>query len=68
MTVKIDGLIKHTGLWGTTYSYKGVRILRGSGRYASRYDFFITIDDKRHRILASNLRDATTQINHYVGN
>jgi len=68
MAVKIDGLIKHTSSWGTTYSYKGIRILRGSGRYSSRYDFHITINDKHHRILASNLRDATTQINHYVGN
>jgi hypothetical protein len=68
MTVKINGLTKHTGLWGTTYTYKDIRILRGSGRYASRYDFFITIDGKRHRILASNLLDATNQINNYVGN
>jgi hypothetical protein len=67
MSVKIEGLNKFTGLWGTTYTYKGVRILRGSGRYASRYDFVINIGDKHHRILASNLREATHQINNYLG-
>ena len=68
MSVKIAGLEKTTGYFGATnYIYRGVRITQGSGRYASPYDFDVNHNDKRTRVLAWNLKEATNRINEILG-
>lgn len=68
MAVKIAGLEKTTGYFGATnYIYRGVRITQGSGRYCAPYDFDVNHDDKRTRVLAWNLKEATSRINEILG-
>lgn len=52
------GVEKHKGKWGITYSYRGIPILRGSGRYSTRYEFFVG----RYKVRASTLVEAVEQI------
>ena len=58
------GMIRSRGLFNTIqYSYKGVEIKRGSGRYCSRYDFYIGEHLPANRILCSTLVEAAAHIN-----
>ena len=65
---KIEGLVKSKGGFGTTvYTYRGVQIKQGSGRFKSPYDFHVHHNDVKHRVTATNLTDATNQINKILG-
>lgn len=58
-----EGVKVSKGLWGTNYSYKGIQIARGAGRYSTRYDFKI----EGKRIMASTLAEAVREIEKEVG-
>ena len=57
-----EGVKVSKGLWGTTYSYKGVPITRGAGRYSTRYDFRV----EGKRIMADTLAEAVSEIEKVV--
>lgn len=52
------GIQKFKGAWGTSYSYKGIQILKSSGRWASGYDFKVGSE----RVLAKTLVEAVSEI------
>ena len=57
------GMIRVRGMFDTIqYSYKGVRIKQGSGRYSSRYDFYIGEHHPSNRIRCSTLVEAAKYI------
>lgn len=53
-----QGITRHKGEWGISYFYRGIHITKGSGRYASPYDFRVGGE----RILASTLNEAVREI------
>jgi hypothetical protein len=58
------GMIRIRGMFDTIeYSYKGTRIKQGSGRYSSRYDFYIGEHTPANRIQCSTLVEAAAYIN-----
>lgn len=58
------GMIRVRGMFDTIeYSYKGVRIKQGSGRYSSKYDFYIGEHHPSNRIQCSTLVEAAHYIN-----
>lgn len=64
MSVKIQGMKKTTGAFGTVqYSYKGATIKKSSARYmSSMYDFTF----EGVRVMASTLADAANQIDSII--
>jgi len=53
-----NGVEKFKGAWGISYSYKGIQILKSSGRWASGYDFKVGSE----RILARTLVESVKEI------
>jgi hypothetical protein len=57
-----QGIEKFKGAWGTSYTYKGIRILKGSGRYSCAYDFKVG----QERVFASTLVEAVREIERII--
>ena len=53
-----QGITRHKGEWGISYFYRGIHITKGSGRYATPYDFHVGGE----RILAHTLNEAVREI------
>jgi hypothetical protein len=54
-----QGIEKFKGAWGTSYTYRGIRILKSCGRYTrGGYDFKVG----QERVFASTLVQAVHEI------
>ena len=57
-----QGIQTFKGAWGTSYSYKGIQISKGSGRYSSAYQFKVG----EETVLASTLVEAISKIERII--
>lgn len=57
-----QGIQKFKGAWGTSYSYKGIQISKGSGRYSLPYEFKVG----KERVLAKTLVEAVREIERII--
>jgi len=53
-----QGIQTFKGAWGTSYSYKGIQISKGSGRYSLPYEFKVG----KERVFAKTLVEAVSEI------
>jgi len=57
-----QGIQTFKGAWGTSYSYKGIQISKGSGRYSLPYEFKVG----KERVLAKTLVEAVREIERII--